>query len=149
MNKISKILLSVFIALFFISTPAYWASLSDNWDDLKDEISDWTTWSTNKSIVNWMTSSLNWWISIVSLDEDDDWIDIISSLFVWFKGELFSIIMVISIAVFIFIGIRLSTSKWNPEEFKKAMTHLIYSIVWIFVIFMAWWLVKLVSSLSL
>lgn len=99
-------------------------------NDIKDKLLDDT--SSNIWNVSWTTtSSILWW------------------LFSWFKTEIFSVIMVISIAVFIYIGIKFSTSKWNPEEFKKAWLHLIYAVIWIFFVFMAWWLVKIVSSLSL
>ncbi|MDD2907852.1 MAG: hypothetical protein PHH98_04375 [Candidatus Gracilibacteria bacterium] len=74
---------------------------------------------------------------------------ILGGLFVWFKTEVFSVIMVISIAVFIFIGIKFATARGNPEEFKKAWMHTIYAVIGIFFVFMAWGLVKIVSSLSL
>ena len=53
------------------------------------------------------------------------------------------------ISVFIFIGARLFFARWNPEEFKKAMMHFVYASVGIFITFMAWGLVKLVSTLSI
>lgn len=57
--------------------------------------------------------------------------------------------MVLAIWVFIFIGIRFASARWNPEEFKKAWMQLVYAILWIFFIFMAWWLVKIVASLRI
>ncbi|MDD3145571.1 MAG: hypothetical protein PHV23_05685 [Candidatus Gracilibacteria bacterium] len=99
-------------------------------NDIKDKLLDDT--SSNIGNVSGTTTS-----------------SILGGLFAWFKTEIFSVIMVISIAVFIYIGIKFSTSKGNPEEFKKAWLHLIYAVIGIFFVFMAWGLVKIVSSLSL
>lgn len=124
MKKILYII-TYFVAL--LSSKISFASDST----IKDKIINDTSWN-NIWNVNWTsTSSILWW------------------LFAWFKTEIFSVIMVISIAVFIFIGIKFATSRWNPEEFKKAWLHMIYAVIWIFFVFMAWWLVKIVSSLSL
>ncbi|MDD3793185.1 MAG: pilin [Candidatus Gracilibacteria bacterium] len=74
---------------------------------------------------------------------------ILGPLFVWVKTEFFSLVMVLAIGVFIFIGIKFATAKGNPEEFKKAWLHLVYAIIGIFMIFMAWGLVKIVASLRI
>jgi hypothetical protein len=65
------------------------------------------------------------------------------------KSEFMAIVSIFAIWVFIFIGFKFVMARWNPEEFKKAMSHLIYAVIWVFFIFIAWWLVKLVSTLSL
>ncbi len=119
----------LYIMIYFFTLLSSKISFATN-NDIKDKLLDDT--SSNIWNVTWnTTSSILWW------------------LFAWFKTEIISVIMVLSIAVFIYIGIKFSTSKWNPEEFKKAWLHLIYSVIWIFFVFMAWWLVKIVSSLSL
>jgi hypothetical protein len=133
MNKTLKYLSLKIVIFLSIITKAFWAT-EDVWD---------------KTILNWITWSVGWSVEFVDNIGGENGISILSSLFVWFKWELFSVVMVFAIAVFIFIGIRLASARWNPEEFKKAMTHFVYSIVWIFFVFMAWWLVKLVASLSL
>lgn len=123
MKKILYIMIYIFTLL---STKISFAASTI----IKDKLINDT--SSNIWNVSWTTtSSILWW------------------LFVWFKTEIFSVIMVMTIAVFIYIGIKFATSRWNPEEFKKAWLHLIYAVIWIFFVFMAWWLVKIVSSLSL
>lgn len=116
-----------YFLVIFYSNAIYWISY---WNSIKESLLKTT--ESNIWNIKWDTTS-----------------GILSPLFVWFKTEIFSLIMVLAIAVFIFIGIKFSTAKWNPEEFKKAWLQLIYSIIWIFFIFMAWWLVRVVSSLNL
>ncbi len=132
MNK--KIIYSVLTIIFTIinSISVFWAT-REVWSNT---IVDWITW--------WIA-----WETVIANVSGTDWISILWSIFKWFKWELFSVVMIIALWAFVFIGIRLASARWNPEEFKKAMLHFVYSIVWIFFIFMAWWLVKLVSSLSL
>jgi hypothetical protein len=60
-----------------------------------------------------------------------------------------TVVGIFVIWVFIFIGFKFVMARWNPEEFKKAWFYLIYAVLWVFFIFMAWWLVSLVSTLSL
>lgn len=123
MKFLFKFLL-IFI-LFLYSDISYWLSIEDT---LLDD--------TSSGLSN-IQADWNW----------ASWI--ILPIIKWFKTEIFSLVMVLSIWVFIFIGIRFASARWNPEEFKKAWMQLIYAIIWIFFIFMAWWLVRLVSSLSL
>lgn len=125
MKKVLYIIISLLI--FWFSQDSFWAL----WDTT---IKDWLIWATNSNVgsVTWSTpSSILWW------------------LFSWFKTEIFSLVMVLAIWVFIFIGIRFASARWNPEEFKKAWMQLVYAILWIFFIFMAWWLVKIVASLRI
>jgi predicted tellurium resistance membrane protein TerC len=79
-----------------------------------------------------------------------DWkLAMLSGLLKWFKEELLSVVEVVVIWVLIWLGFKMIMARWNPEEFKKAWLWFVYVILWIFFIFAAWWLVKLVSSLSL
>lgn len=78
-----------------------------------------------------------------------DWLSVLWNLFSWAKDELMSLAMIASIGAFLYIGIKLATARWNPEEFKKAWLHFVYAVIGVFIIFMAWWAVKLVSTLSL
>ncbi len=80
---------------------------------------------------------------------DWDWITALQAIFSWLKTELMAVVSVVAIAVFIFIGIKIATAKWNPEEFKKAWLHFVYAIIGIFIVFVAYWAVVLISSLSL
>lgn len=124
MKKILYYISYILSLAFYTNTYSAWDSTIKN--TLLDTTSSpiwWTSWNT--------TSSILW------------------PLFVWVKTEFFSLVMVLAIWVFIFIGIKFATAKWNPEEFKKAWLHLVYAIIWIFMIFMAWGLVKIVASLRI
>ena len=65
------------------------------------------------------------------------------------KDTIFWILAVVAIWVFLFIWSRLVVAKWNPEEFKKASMQLIYAVIWLVVVTLAYAAVKLVSWLSL
>lgn len=106
------------------------------------KITYWADNTIKNSLLNTSDSSI-WWISWNTTSS------ILWPLFAWAKTEIFSLVMVLAIWVFIFIGIKFASARWNPEEFKKAWLHLVYAIVGIFFIFMAWWLVKIVSSLRI
>jgi len=117
--------------IIYILSLAFYTNTYSAWDNtIKNSLLGTTTspiWWTN-----WNTTSSILW-----------------PLFAWFKTEIFSLVMVLAIWVFIFIGIKFASARWNPEEFKKAWLHLVYAVIWIFIIFMAWGLVKIVSSLRI
>ena len=135
MNNKIKLYIFSLINIFLSFKTAFWESTT-----IRD--------LGSTTILDWINNAVWANVTVISDLSETNGFNLLSSLFKWFKWELFSVVMVLSVWVFIFIGIKLATSKWNPEEFKKAMTHFVYSIVWIFFIFMAWWIVKLVSSLS-
>ncbi len=101
----------------------------------------------NDDIKNWLLG--NYENDFVEINDWTNWVSVVTDILSWFKDQIFSLIMILSIWVFIFVWIKLATAKWNPEEFKKAWMQFIYAIIWIFFVFMAWWLVKLVSTLSI
>lgn len=145
-----KIILLLFITIsMFFSIDNSFAIDSDIYGDIWSASSPGIEENVeNSTIKNGIVDSISSWNKLINVSWNS-WIDIISSIFVWFKWEIFSVVMVLSVWVFIFIGIRMASSRWKPDEFKKALLHFVYAVVWIFMIFMAWWLVKLVSSLSL
>ncbi len=71
----------------------------------------------------------------------------LSNVFTWASREVFSVIMFIAVWVFVFIGIRMATARWNPEEFKKWWIHFVYAVIGLFLIFASIWIVQLVSNL--
>lgn len=115
--------------------------------DIWNATSEESWWASSSKIKEWLLNNTSWGSSV-----RDNWnMDGFSSLtniLVWFKNELTAILSILVIGVFIFIGIRIVSSRWNPEEFKNAMMHFVYTIIWIFLFFIAWWAVKLISSLS-
>lgn len=71
------------------------------------------------------------------------------SVFKKARNFIISFVYIITIWVLVWIGIRIASARGNPEEFKKAWMHLVYVIIWIFIIVASWGIVKAISSLNL
>ena len=96
-----------------------------------------------KSLQDQINPNVN---SVIKSTSDTDPINwIFSSV----KDTIFWILAVVAIWVFLFIWARLVVARWNPEEFKKASMQLIYAVIWLVVVTLAYATVKLVSWLSL
>lgn len=65
------------------------------------------------------------------------------------KDTIFGLLVLIIIGMFLFIGVRLIIARWQPEEFGKAMKSLVYVIVGIFMVSIAWLAVRLISGLEI
>ena len=65
------------------------------------------------------------------------------------RDFIFTILIIIAVGMFLYIGGRLIVARWNPEEFSKALKSFVYAAIWIFVVIFAWAAVRLVSWLSL
>lgn len=107
----------------------------------------WTIYATDTSIKDWLLNVSDNWNIIQSTS--DDWMVVVWDLLVWIKESLTSLLILIAVWVFLYIWIKLIIARWNPEEFKKAMKHMVYAIVWIFVVSLAWATVSLVAWLNL
>lgn len=104
-----------------------------------------TVW--DKSTMNALLD-ITWENNIVE-SENTDWFDMLTSLIIWFKNSLTWLMQLIAVWAFLFVWIRIAVARWNPEEFKKALKHMIYVIVWIFIVSIAWALVALVAWINL
>lgn len=127
MKKIYKKITYIFALLFVLHSKIIYAV----------SIKEWMLWTTED------------WADNISDISRDDGLSMLSKIFRWAKDEIMSMVWILAVWVFIFIWIRIIMARWNPEEFKKSILHFVYAIIWVFFIFMAWWLVKLVSTLSL
>lgn len=80
-----------------------------------------------------------------------DWegMDATNKLFEFVRDFLFNILWIVAVGVFIYFWFRLITAKWSPEDLKKTMLWLVYAIVWLAIIPLAWGIVKLIASLDL
>jgi len=83
-----------------------------------------------------------WWDTAIGVTSVD-------GLFTFAKDTIFSLLWVVVVGVFIFMWIRLLIARWKPEEFKATLQHIVYAVVWLFIISIAYLAVQLVSSLSL
>lgn len=101
-------------------------------------IKNWLIWISEDNIITW-----TWNL------KEEDWITVISWIVKWIKDTLTWFLVLVAVWAFLYIGIKLSVARWNPEEFKKAWMHLIYAIIWVFVISAAWAVVKLVAWINI
>lgn len=95
------------------------------------------TWSDSISAVDSWKLTINWNNSLLN------------NLINFLKDSMSSLIAIIAIWVFLYIWAKLVIARWNPEEFKKAITSFVYAVVWIFVVSVAWLAVKLVTGLDI
>lgn len=77
-----------------------------------------------------------------------EWTGALTEVLVFVKDFLFSILAIVSIAVFVYFWFKLVVARWNEEEFKKALMGFLYAIVWLAIIPLAWWAVKIISTLK-
>ena len=130
MFKKSLLILLIFTLTFFVSY-AFAAPTVSVWDStIKNSLTD-------VSDVNILEYS------------EDDWLISLKWIFIAIKDSLQNLTMLLAIWAFLFIWIRLWMARWNPEEFKKWLMHLVYAIIWIFIITAAWAIVKLFTWFSI
>lgn len=131
-----KIIFFIFLSTFF--------SVSYNFYEANASISI-SIW--------WGNSSTSWWISwkmTNSLVEDSAVWNMSFEKFVTFlKNQLLTIVFIIWVAMIVWVWLKMASANWNPEQFKKAWMHLVYIIIWWFVIFVSYWVVRLVFNLNI
>ncbi len=79
---------------------------------------------------------------------DAEWTWVLNQIFIYVKNFLFAILWLIAIGVFLYFWFKLISSRGNEEEFKKALMWFVYAIIWLAIIPLAWWVVRLISSLN-
>lgn len=82
----------------------------------------------------------------VWLDRDGVWV--LSQILIYVKDFLFSILGIVAIWVFLYFWFQLVISRWNEEEFKKTLMWFVYAVIWLAIIPVAWWAVKIISTLK-
>lgn len=65
------------------------------------------------------------------------------------RDSIFTLLILLAIGMFIFIWGKLIIARWNPEEFKKALVSFVYAIVGIFVVSIAWAVVRLITGIEI
>ena len=137
-NKLKIFLLTfltIFFGFFYVSDFTH-----------ASKISDWI-----KEHVKISVGSSRWWKDmiedsgrIISSRDTEPW-----NFFKLVRSQIFNVILIIAVVMVVWIGVRMATARWNPEEFKKAWMHFIYLILWLFIVFVSWWVVRLVSNLNI
>ena len=127
-----KIILIVLLSLFLFSSMDF------------VDANTWNLWSDIiKKNLLWTSES-----KVLEIEEEN-WLNVLQSIVIWVKDSLSGLLVLIAVGVFLFIWIRLGVARWNPEEFKKWIMQLVYAVVWIFIVSIAWAAVTLVAWLNL
>lgn len=123
----------------------------DDWRSANDSNSVDNSWgSPTRRVGNWTIKTALLLVDnkeVLKVNESDG-LSLIQSIFRWIKDTLTWLLLFIAIGVFLFIWIRLGLARWNPEEFKKAMTQFVYAVIWIFIVSVAWAAVVLVAWIN-
>lgn len=72
----------------------------------------------------------------------------LTQVLVYTKNFLFSILGIVAVWVFLYFWFKLIINRWNEEEFKKALMWFLYAVIWLSIIPLAWWAVKIISTLK-
>jgi hypothetical protein len=81
--------------------------------------------------------------------DSQDWMGMIDTLLAFARDSIFSLLALLAIGMFIFIGARLVMARGNQEEFKKAMQMFLYTVIWLFIVWASFAAVKLIAWLTL
>ena len=103
--------------------------------------------SISQSYANNLEEKMKWTLKWrdLNIDTKNPLEDIIKNI----ESIIYTILGIVAVWVFIFFWIKLITSRWNEDAFKKAKTWLIYAVWGLAIIPLAMALVKLASSLKL
>lgn len=124
-----------YIALSFYSflfSARVFAADSLSKDDLKTAIIP----DSANDILSWDAAGATW-----------EWF--LDMLLGFIRDSIFTLLVLIAIGMFLFIGGRLVMARWNPEEFKKAMKSLVYAVIGILFVSLAWAVVRLISGIDI
>lgn len=140
LNKI-KIFFVIICSFFLIN----FSFLDFSFASLEFDVNVSTSWNNSNDwkIKNWIVNSINDTTVISSSNTTVPW------FFKYVKDQIYLLVWIIAISMIVWIWVRISTARWNPEEFKKAWLHLVYLILWLFFVFAAWWIVNIVANLNI
>ena len=140
----------IFISLFgFIYSTSFaektWEEKANEYlseDNLTDDEYMPIAWTIEAWIVNGVQGT-NTVINNVN------WKKWVEELFKYTKNTIFDLLALIVIWVFLYIWYKIVISRWNPEEFKKAFMMLIYTVLWMLFVALAWVIVVFISGLKI
>jgi hypothetical protein len=92
------------------------------------------------------------WKSIVKVTPSttwEDWLSALDNLLNIIRDIMFGILPTFAVLVFLFIWAKLFMARWNQEEFKKSLMWFVYAAVWMAIIPLAWWVIKLLTTITL
>jgi len=92
---------------------------------------------------------LEWINSDIVIEWVDNWKEWVISMFTYARDIIFSLLALIIIWTFLFVGYKIIMSRWNPEEFKKAIALFVYAIIGLLIISLSWVIVMFISGLNI
>lgn len=99
-------------------------------------------------LVNTTATFARWWTEDPNIAPDwstrsdfQSWFMTVINYFLWF-------LWLIAMAIIVYAGFRMVISQWEEEEFNKARTQIIYAIVGLIVIILAYSIVRLVADIQ-
>ena len=106
-------------------------------------------WSTEIQYCSWDSCWLDKWINEVA-KSDIDWMvknTTMSSYIQRILVYLLWFLKLVSVILVIYAWFNMLTSAWNDEKFKKSKTMIIYAIIWLAVIWLAWPITNFIINL--
>jgi hypothetical protein len=104
------------------------------------------SFAVSNVIKDWI---LKWIKADNTVIDNVEWKEWIESIFNYTKNTIFDLLALIVIWVFLYIWYKIIISKGNPEEFKKAFMMLIYAVLWMLFVALAWVIVVFISGLKI
>lgn len=77
-----------------------------------------------------------------------NWKEPLEQVVIFGKDFILDILYLIVIWVFLFLWAKLIAARWKPDELKNVLMWFVYALIWLAVIPLAYWAVKLISSLN-
>lgn len=78
-----------------------------------------------------------------------DWTQLLDRVFAFITDSIFGLLALISVGMFLYIGFKLVSAQWNPEELKKTFVTLVYVIVWLAIVSVSWLVINILTWISL
>lgn len=104
------------------------------------------------TVKNWDSESVFWSIwdrwSDLNLGQNEDSVSIRDNFMKTTEKYIIWMLWIIVVTVFLYIWFELATAEWKEDQFKKALKALVYAIVWLAVIPLAYILIKITTWFS-
>lgn len=109
----------------------------------------WIIWFFLSTLSTVATVDLLWgmkptWKTLLSWSEKAP----LEQAVVFGRDFILDILYLIVIWVFLFLWAKLIAARWKPDELKNVLMWFVYALIWLAVIPLAYWAVKLISSLN-
>jgi hypothetical protein len=100
---------------------------------------------TSEQMQQWITPTNTEGIIRATADGEEA----VDGILMFVRDTMFDLLLLIAVWVFLFLGWRLLIARWNPEEFKKALTGLVYAWLGLFIVAFAYALVRFIAWIDI